>query len=510
MNTQAKRLYLLLALIPLLFLAAACGGGSAPLPPPPPPAKFSNASLAGQYAFSMTGSELCAGVGSLFTRAGSFTADGHGNITTGLEDINVCTGTATLQFTGGKYSIDGDGRGMLQLTNSTGTTNYSIVLSSTTSGLVAQTDVNVTASGSFQRQNPAAFSNAAIAGGYVFDFLGVDVNGSTVSPASYVGRFDSDGRGGVTNGLFDSNIGGTPSGQQPFPGGAFCQLDTNGAGTTFGRGTANIAGQSFAFYVVDASRLKFNGIGFPSALVGDAFAQQNIAFTAASITGGFAFLIGGSGPSGAISTAGRFTADGAGSLSSVVLDENNSGTITLLPNGTVTGMYTVDPNQFGGGTVTWTDTKSGTFSFVFYLISSSQAVFQEIDSAIISDGTFSAQTTTPISSTALAGDYALGWNGAGSAEEDYVGQASLSSSGGLTGMTDFNQFSTGRQFFNVPLNGNLSLGGDGTQANDFTANLQTNPAATFHFTTYVVNQNTLFLVGVDTDRVIAGPLVRQP
>src|SRR5207253_1834501 len=105
------------------------------------------ASLAGQYAFSMTGSELCAGVGSLFTRAGSFTADGHGNITTGLEDINVCTGTATLQFTGGKYSIDGDGRGTLQLTNSTGTTNYSIVLSSTTSGLVAQTDVNVTASG---------------------------------------------------------------------------------------------------------------------------------------------------------------------------------------------------------------------------------------------------------------------------------------------------------------------------------------------------------------------------
>src|SRR5205823_3177110 len=112
--------------------------------------------------------------------------------------------------------------------------------------------------------------------------------------------------------------------------------------------------------------------------------------------------------------------------------------------------------------------------FVFYLISSSQAVFQEIDSAIISDGTFSAQTTTPISSTALAGDYVLGWNGAGSAEEDYVGQASLSSSGGLTGMTDFNQFSTGRQFFNVLLNGNLSLGGDGTQANDFTANLQTN------------------------------------
>ena len=511
MNTQATRLYLLLALIPLLLLAAACGGGGgSSSPPPPPAAKFSNASLAGQYAFSMTGSELCAGVGSLFSRAGSFTADGRGNITTGLEDINACTGTAILQFTGGKYSIDGHGRGTLQLTNSTGTTKYSIVLSSTTSGLIAQTDVDVTASGSFQRQNPAAFSNAALAGGYVFDFHGVNVNGSTVTPASYVGRFDTDGRRGVTNGLFDSDIGGTPSGQQLFPGRAFCQLDTNGNGTTFGRGTANIAGQSFAFYVVDAGRLKLNGIGFPSALVGDAFAQQNIAFTAASFTGAFAFLIGGSSPSGPISTAGRFTADGAGNLFTIVLDENNSGSITVLPNGTVTGTYTVDANQFGGGTLIWTDTKSGTFSFVFYQISPSQAVFQEIDSKIVNDGTFSAQTTTPISSAALAGDYVFGWNGVGSAEEDYVGQVTLNSSGSLTGMTDFNEFATGRQFYNVPLNGNLSLGGDGTQANDFTTNLQTNPPATFHFTTYVVNQNMLILVGVDKNRVIAGPLVRQP
>src|SRR5207237_9528020 len=104
----------------------------------------------------------------------------------------------------------------------------------------------VTASGSFQRQNPAAFLNAAIAGGYVFDFLGVDVNGSTVSPASYVGRFDSDGRGGVTNGLFDSNIGGTPSGQQLFPGGAFCQLDTNGAGTFSAQTTTPISSTALA------------------------------------------------------------------------------------------------------------------------------------------------------------------------------------------------------------------------------------------------------------------------
>jgi len=43
--------------------------------------------------------------------------------------------------------------------NNTGTTNYSIALPSTTQGFIAQTDVDSTATGSFQRQNPAAFSN---------------------------------------------------------------------------------------------------------------------------------------------------------------------------------------------------------------------------------------------------------------------------------------------------------------------------------------------------------------
>jgi len=55
-------------------------------------------------------------------------------------------------------------------------------------------------------------------------------------------------------GLFDSNEAGTLSGQQPFPFGAFYKLDTNGDGINFGRGTANIAGHIFAYYIVDATR----------------------------------------------------------------------------------------------------------------------------------------------------------------------------------------------------------------------------------------------------------------
>jgi hypothetical protein len=493
------------------FFATACGnGGSGSGAPPPPPGKFSNASLAGQYAFSMSGTELCAGSSSIFTRAGSFIADGKGNVTGGLEDINVCTGAATLQFTSGRYSINSDGRGSLGLTNSTGTTNYSITLSSTTQGFIAQTDVSATAIGSFQRQNPAAFSNPAIAGGYVFDFNGVDVVGTVANPASIIGRFNADGGGGINNGVFDSNVGGALSGQQSFTPGAFYQLDATANGSTFGRGTANIAGRDFAFYVVDATRLKFLGTGFPSAFVGDAFAQQNVAFNIGSVAGSFAFLISGASSSGSIATAGRFTADGGGNITNVVIDENNNGVITLLPNGTLTGSYTVDANQLGGGTLTWTDTNSGTFSFIFYLISPTQAVIQETDSAIISDGTIEGQTTTPISTATLAGDYAFGWGGFSSGAEEFVGQLTLTPSSSFSGAMDFNEFATGKQFVDVLITGSLTLNGDGATANTFSVSLQTNPADKFNFTAYIVNQSTALLVGVDRNRVIAGTLTRQP
>lgn len=507
MSILRNRVTLLVSLLLAIFAVACASGESGSSPP----AKFSNASLAGQYAFSMSGSELCSGQPSFFTRAGTFAADGKGNVTGGLEDINVCTGVATLRFTGGRYSIDASGRGTLSLTNSTGTTNYRMTLASTTQGVIAQTDADATAGGSFQRQNPAAFSNPAIAGGYVFDFNGVEVTGMVVNTASLVGRFDADGAGGVTLGVFDPNISGSPSGQQLFPGGAFYRLDTNGDGSAWGRGTAQIAGRVFAFYVVDATRVKFIGTGFPSALIGDARAQQNVAFTTASFGGSFAFSISGVSRSGLIATAGRFTADGAGTITSVVIDENDAGVRSALPSGTVTGSYAVDSNQLGGGTLTWMDTNLGRFSFIFYLMSPTQAVFQETDSMIVSDGAFSAQTASRISAAALAGDYAFGWSGVSSrGPEDFVGQLTLTPSGNVSGRIDFNEFGTRTLFSNVPITGNLALSGDGTQANTLTVNLQTTPAATFQFIAYVVDQNTLLPVGVDTNRVVVGALIRQP
>ncbi len=500
-----------LAAVLLASLAAACGGGGnvIVIPPPPPVGNFSNASLNGQYAFSMTGTEICAGFSSFFGRIGSFTADGNGRITGGVEDVNTCTGGETLQFTNSTYSIQADGRGTLTLTNITGTTNYSITLSTTSAGYIIQTDVNSTAGGSFQKQNPAAFSATQIAGDYVFDFSGVSLN---ILPESIIGRFTADGGGGISNGQFDDNENGTPTG--PFAFNGSYQLDA-----TFGpdgRGAASIAGQNLIFYIVDSTRLKLisSDFDFPAALIGEAFAQQNVSFNLASVNGGFAFLIGGASAMGPIVSAGRFTADGAGNLTAIVLDENNNGAVTQLPTGTVTGAYTVDANGLGGGTATWTDTTAGTFEFVFYLISPTRAVFQETDTGIISDGSIFAQTSGAITNAALAGDHAFIWTGVSSDEEDFVGHLALTSasSSNASGTMDFNEFGPAKQFFNFPISGALALGSNPAARNTYqvTANAPPNPAVTFNFSAYVVDANTVLLVGTDSNRVLAGNITRQP
>src|SRR5437879_10946507 len=74
----------LIALLLVLATMPACGGGSAKflnLGPGP-----NNAMLTGQYAFSFSGQNSNF---SLIIAAGSFTADGNGNITNGLENVTA-------------------------------------------------------------------------------------------------------------------------------------------------------------------------------------------------------------------------------------------------------------------------------------------------------------------------------------------------------------------------------------------------------------------------------------
>ncbi len=153
------RCYFFLLILAFATLLAACGGNS--VTPPPPAGGFSNGSLDGQYAFSMSGEDLNGGY---IARVGSFVADGKGTITAGLEDMIDGNSTPSeITFTGGTYTVQSDGRGVLSLQSSTGSgLQLSLALVSSSQGAMIETDLNASSDGGFALQTPSNFSVNAL------------------------------------------------------------------------------------------------------------------------------------------------------------------------------------------------------------------------------------------------------------------------------------------------------------------------------------------------------------
>jgi acetamidase/formamidase len=158
------------------------------------------------------------------------------------------------------------------------------------------------------------------------------------------------------------------------------------------------------------------------------------------------------------------------------------------------------------------------------MISPTQGVIQDISPNIVADGTILAQSGGPFTTTSLAGNYGFNLSGVSSnsstgvtAEEDYVGQLALSagSSNNVSGASDFSEFSSNNGvFLNIVVNGaGLSIQGDGTTATGNSNTLQlkfnTTPTSTLNFAAYIVNTNTMFVAGIDNNRVISGTLTQQ-
>ncbi len=528
-----KPLALVLAAVAALF-SVACSSNNAPSVPPPVTGGFTNADLKGTYAFSMSGTDAGANFGAFIARVGSFTADGNGNITAALEDVTDAGSLPQLvQFTGGSYSIQANGRGTLTLVSATGGLQMSIALNSGNAGVMIQIDLNASSSGSFTRQTPAAFTQTAIAGPYAFDISGT-ITGTTAAaggPSSVVGQIVTNGAGNVQGGLFDSNDAGSILSAQVIPAGGTYQMDpANGA--TFGRGTIAFASSSFVFYIVDGTRFKLMEDDGQFATFGDALQQSaTIATQNSGFKGDFTFVIGGSsvlGTAGPITRGAKFTADGNGNVGGIVLDDNNDGSHQAITGSTTitNAIYDIDTvnASSGRGAMSFTASSSpglGNFSYVFYLISPTQMFIQDTSTGVIGDGTMFAQTG-PFTSGGLAGNFVFNWSGInlGSTanltfEEDFVGQHALSSAGAIAGTIDFVELGSSSQhnpaFLNQALTGTLTLSSSGGMgSNDYTVTTGTAPQTTFHFKAYIANPDLILLVGADSNRTIAGSVSFQP
>jgi hypothetical protein len=538
--TQAVQRLLLGGALVAGSFAAGCGGGGRTVTPTPPPGpgpqgNYSLASLNGTYAFSMSGTDNSI-FGSPIARIGSFHADGQGNITIAIEDVNDSGSFSTFNFTAAPastYTMSADGKGTLTLSHPDSTNpsvadnfTFSIVLTSTSGGLMVETDGSSTMSGNFRLQNITnTFATA-----YAFDFSGLDLNSG--DSASFVGQFTTNGVSGVTGGVMDVNDGASPSGALTLQPGTIVPDAANFS--NFGRGTmtitttvsSQILSLTYVFYVVDASHMIFVENDSVAATTGSAIAQSNVPTTVAAFPGSFVFAVGGGAFStnlfGPLARAGKFTADANGALTNLALDEDFTGGVNTFPKGGGFSnvSYTIDPAGTGRGTLNFTDvSRNQPFVFVFYMASPTHGFIQDNSVNVVADGTITAQTGT-FSAASLAGDYAINWSGVNlvsAFEEDFVGVIPISSASSnniSNGVLDFTELGDGKIFTDITANGFLTLQGDGSlggaQGNALQLTTSSNaPSTTFNFRAYVINNNTILIVGVDSQRVTLGTLIRQ-
>jgi hypothetical protein len=402
---------------------------------------------------------------------------------------------------------------------------FSIALNSTSSGLMIETDGFSTLSGNFRLQSiTSTFATA-----YAFDVTGVDLGNGT--SASFIGQFTTNGVSGITGGEMDVNDGASPSGAITLQPGTITLDATNFS--NFGRGTltlnttlnSQVLNLSYVFYVVDGSHLVLVENDTVAATSGSAIAQSAVPTTVAAFPGSFVFAVGGAaisqGVFGGLSRAGRFTSDANGNITNLSVDEDFSGGINTFPKsgGFSNVTFTIDAAATRRGTLNFTDvTRNQTFQYVFYLASATQGFIQDDSANVVADGSITAQSGT-FTAASMAGSYAINWSGVNLAngfEEDFVGVIPVSSESSnniSSGVVDFTELGDGKIFTGIPVNGLLTLQGDGTlggaQGNALQLTTSQTPSTTFNFRAYVVNVNTIILAGVDSGRVVIGTAVRQ-
>jgi hypothetical protein len=326
-----------------------------------------NSSMSGSYAFLLHGFDANGAV----VIAGSFSADGAGNVTGGVEDVTRTTsaGSQTDVSISGSYSVfqqQSDNStfrevGCVTLTPSTGTTstfaftlggcsttvdptsgeclaNAQNVAGVFTTGRMIEFDSTGTqVAGIVRLQTTSAFSTG-LSGSYSFGLSGWD---PSTAPA---GRYAAAGSVSASSATLSSAAADINDG------GAFQSALTGGTGSytvdsTSGRGTATLTVGSASFnlvlYVVSAQEVMLATTGTPSAanpiVSGEAIAAAG-PFSATSLENSHMFHTSGLTSTGPDANIGILSFDGISNVSGTQY-EDQAGTIGTS---SLSGTYTVN------------------------------------------------------------------------------------------------------------------------------------------------------------------------
>lgn len=483
---------IVLTLLSIVALAAlvACGGSNGSISAPGGPATGNNAgfstySLKGNYVFSGSGIN---GSNHNFDVVGVFTADGTGNVTSGVRDTYADSGAQSQkEAITGTYTVNQDGRGQVTLNGSTGQAVYRFIMQSPSSASFFQFSSTTDDTGRLQLQS-AAVTNVIGPATFVIRLDGEDSAGNAYSA---IGALNVSG-GTTLTGTIDQNDNGTFLGQLAVTG-TISPADSTGRGTlTF---TTSSGTHNFVYYRVSPSHMELASTDSKILLFGYADVQTSASANTAAFTGAQVFSLSGYGPSGPLLETGLFGLDGGGNLTGGVEDYNSAGNyVGSVP---FTGTYAVGSNG------RWTAAEGGISSnLVGWQVSPQQSVVLSWNSTsnVLETGTLRAQTTG-ITTASIVGEYALDVSGYNILDGGYVESTAnylADGKGNLNGTMDSQ----------TPGYYNTDYAETGTYAINSNGRSPANIAGV-PLIMYSVDANTAYVISSDSNRLYQGKMVAQ-
>ncbi len=482
----AGRVLMALAAISGILLIAGCGSGS----PVIVKGGFSNASLKGTYSFTVKGYGLNSGTSAtanFFIEGGVLTADGNGNVTAATEDRVEAVGSTTQVFqpaqATGTYSIKKDGTGDLQFIFGGGAEQFRITLSDTGHLYLEEDDGFGTSAGSAYLQT----STTTPSGPFVFRthdvFVSATMGTMAISAGAVSGSFVMVQNGAAATGTIGA--------------GGSITAPTGGRGTI----TYSVNGLTHTaeYYVVSTSKFLLLDESPNILSIGMAEQQSAITFSAASLSGSYAFGSSGETATGFINTVGVFTADGSSNIAETY-DSVQDGTVST--NATAAWTYAINSDG------------SGSFSLgsvaqrEIWMVSPTRVYFIALNGANVEDGTIDQQSGT-FSNTSLATQAAFfmdGFDGVNVLLKDRVGTLVPSGTDSLgtnyvTSFFDPNALAGGAN--SNAFSGTYSVAGNGrttTQLNGFTNNI----------ILYLTTNSTGYMLQADSGVNMSGAFTAQP
>ncbi len=458
--------------------------------------QFSNTTLAGSYAFTLTES------GQAFAaEAGSVSFDGNGGVAGGSIDRSN-QGGAPVAITGGSYQVGLDGRGTAIVETAQGPLAWQLAVSTQLQVFAVGFDsAGNSASGTLQLQNPGQFGLSSIQGGYALSLRGVVPGGSPV-PFAMVGSVSADGAGNFKSGLLDLSSGPTVTTSFSATG-SYTAPDGSGRGTLTLSSAAGT--QNFVYYQVDSTQLELVEVDGARLGAGELFLQPAGPFSTASFQGPFAFTLSGWNGAMPLAQGGVFTLNGSAGITNRQLDGMNQTVFDTQ------GSYFVSDAASGRTSLSWTVNNGSVLQYAMYPLQGGGFAMLEVDGVNVAAGLVYPQSNAGGGVFSLAGSYAASLAGFElsnlTSQESVTGQIVLNGQSSFSGTLDV--ASNGASTEGASLQAGALLIGlsNGRGTASVLTNSQALAGGSLVF--YILDADRALVLESDGTRVLTGMLARQ-